>query len=175
MAELEIHHEHEHSNDPAGKRVGIQAALLGVLLAVVTIFSHRTHTASIMHKSTANDQWAYYQATRIKLHNTELALNLIQIVGPKAEAAEGIRTDYEKQAKKYEEQSKANQDKAREADEAAERDEHIALRYDIGEGLLEIGLVLSSLYFISRKQMFPVMGIAAGILGTICAVLGVFQ
>jgi hypothetical protein len=172
MAELEIHHEHEHSPDPAGKRVGVQAAVLGVLLAVVTIFSHRTHTASIMHKSTANDEWAYYQATRIKLHNTELALNMIRIVGPKAENVEGIRADYEKQAQKYEGQSKANQDKAREADEAAERDEHVALRYDIGEGLLEIGLVLSSLYFIARKRMFPVMGIVAGILGAVSAVLG---
>ncbi|MBS1860007.1 MAG: DUF4337 family protein, partial [Acidobacteria bacterium] len=94
MAELEIHHEHEHASDPAGKRVGIQAGVLGVFLAVVTIFSHRTHTASIMHKSTANDQWAYYQATRIKLHNSELALNMIKIVGPKAENAEGIRADY---------------------------------------------------------------------------------
>ena len=55
---------------------------------------------------------------------------------------------------------------------AAEADEHRALRYDVGEGLLEIGLVLSSLYFISRKKMFPVMGITAGIAGTAIAITG---
>ena len=66
MAELEIHHEHEHDADPLGRKVGVMAAVLAVLLAVVTIASHRTHTAAIIHKSGSNDQWAYYQATRIK-------------------------------------------------------------------------------------------------------------
>ena len=40
-----------------------------------------------------------------------------------------------------------------EESEAAERR---ALHYDLGEGLLEIALVLSSLYFIARKMLFPV-------------------
>ena len=72
MAELEIHHETEHEHDPMGQRVGVLAALLAVALAVVTIASHRTHTAAIMHKSEANDAWAHYQATRVKYHNLEL-------------------------------------------------------------------------------------------------------
>ena len=62
MAELEIHHEVEHESDPMGQNGRRLAAVLAVVLAVVTIASHRTHTAAIMHKSTANDQWSYYQA-----------------------------------------------------------------------------------------------------------------
>jgi len=174
MAELEIHHE-GHESDPMGKRVGIQTAVLAVFLAVVTILSHRTHTAAIIHKSGSNDQWAYYQATRIKLHNTELGLNMIKVLGTKGEGGEKIAADYEKQAQKYEEQSKDNQEKAKAADEAAEADEHRALRYDVGEGLLEIGLVLSSLYFIARKNMFPVMGGLAAALGVISTVLGLMM
>jgi len=46
------------------------------------------------------------------------------------------------------------------------------LRYDLGEGLLEIALVLSSLYFIARKMLFPVVSIVAGIAGLIVAVTG---
>jgi len=46
------------------------------------------------------------------------------------------------------------------------------LRYDIGEGLLEIGLVLTSLYFISRSKLFPVIGMVAAIAGTVIAALG---
>ena len=171
MAELEIHHEGAHS-DPAGKRVGIQAAVLAVFLAVVTILSHRTHTAAIIHKSTANDQWAYYQATRIKLHNSELGLNIIKVLGAKAPGEEKLAAAYQEQSKKYEEQSKDNQEKAKAADEEAEKDEQRALRYDIGEGLLEIGLVLSSLYFIARKDMFPAVGAIAAGLGIVGAILG---
>jgi hypothetical protein len=174
MAELEIHHEGGHS-DPAGKRVGIQAAVLAVFLAVVTIMSHRTHTAAIIHKSTSNDQWAYYQATRIKLHNSELGMNMVKVLGAKGEAEEKLAADYEKQSKKYDEQSKDNLEKAKSADEAAEKDEERALRYDIGEGLLEIGLVLSSLYFIARKDMFPVVGAIAAGLGIISAALGLMM
>jgi hypothetical protein len=39
-----------------------------------------------------------------------------------------------------------------------------ALRYDLGEGLLEIGLVLSSFNFIARR-LFPRVGIVAAITG----------
>ena len=171
MAELEIHHEGNES-DPMGKTVGVIAAVLAVFLAVVTIASHRTHTAAIMHKSSSNDQWAYYQATRVKLHSTELGQNLVTTFGGKNLAAEKMLKDYESQKKKYEELSKEIQEKARGADEAAEADEHRALRYDIGEGLLEIGLVLSSLYFISRKKMFPVLGVIAGVAGVAIAITG---
>ena len=172
MAELEIHHEGNES-DPTGKTVGVLAAVLAVLLAVVTIEAHRTHTAAIMHKSTANDQWSYYQANSIKLHTVEIGESLLAVVDAKGDAAEKARGRFAEQRKKYEAQKDEQQQKAKQSDEAAEGDEHRALRYDVGEGLLEIGLVLSSLYFISRKKMFPVMGVLAGVVGTAIAISGV--
>ena len=172
MAELEIHQEHEHDADPVGRKVGVMAAVLAVLLAVVTIASHRTHTAAIIHKSGSNDQWAYYQATRIKLHSTEMGENMVHLLGAKGEGGEKMLAQYAGQKKKYEEQSEKIQEQAKGADEAAEADEHRALRYDVGEGLLEIGLVLSSLYFISRKGMFPVLGGIAGVAGAAIAITG---
>ena len=172
MAELEIHHETEHHSDPLGQKVGVMASLLAVLLAVVTIASHRTHTAAIIHKSGSNDDWAYYQATRVKLHTTEMGENMVHLLGAKGEGSEKMLAEYASQKKKYEEQSKEIQEKAKSADEQAEADEHRALRYDVGEGLLEIGLVLSSLYFISRKSMFPVLGVIAGIGGIGIAITG---
>jgi len=80
--------------------------------------------------------------------------------------------DYKAQEQKYEAQGKQIQEEAKKSEEAAEADERRALRYDLGEGLLEIGLVLSSLYFISHKMMFPVMGVIAGVAGGAIAVTG---
>jgi hypothetical protein len=174
MAELEIHHE-GHESDPFGQKVGVLAAVLAVVLAIVTIASHRTHTAAIIHKSTANDTWSHYQATRVKYHNLELGENLLAVIGAKGDAADKMAADYASQKKKYEEQGKKIQDDAQAADEAAEADEHRALRYDFGEGLLEIGLVLSSLFFISHRKMFPVMGIVAGIGGLAIAITGLMM
>ncbi len=172
MAELEIHHETGHEDDPTGKKVGVLAAVLAVALAVVTIASHRTHTAAIIHKSNANDAWSYYQANRIKYHNLELGESLLAAIGVQGQGAEKMRVDYAAQKKKYEGQKEELQEKARKFEESSELAEHRALRFDIGEGLLEIGLVLSSLYFIARKIMFPVLGILAGIAGAAIAITG---
>jgi Domain of unknown function (DUF4337) len=171
MAELEIHHEGA-EHDPTGKTIGVLAGVLAVLLAVVTIASHRTHTAAIIHKSTSNDDWAYYQANSIKLHEVELGENLMIVLDAKGEASEKVRAKYEVERKKYEAQKDEQQEKAKKSDEMAEADEHRALRYDLGEGLLEIGLVLTSLYFIARKTMFPIMGVASGVIGIAIAITG---
>lgn len=172
MPELEIHHESEHAIDPMGQKVGVLAALLAVALAVVTIASHRTHTSAIIHKSNANDSWSHYQSTRVKYHNLELGENLIAVLGVKGPPVDKMLADYGTQMKKYDQQGKDIQEEAQKAEELAEADEHRALRYDLGEGLLEIGLVLSSLYFISHKKMFPVLGIIGGLVGGALAITG---
>jgi hypothetical protein len=175
MPELIPEPEHEEVHkDPESRRIGIIASILAVALTIVTITSHRTHTRAIMDKSSANDQWSYYQSTRIKLHSAELGSNLLNALGTRSDAAEKSLKDYEGQRKKYEAQSEENKQKAEAADHAAEADEDRALRFDLGEGLLEIGLVLTSLYFISRKMMFPMMGGVAAILGMAIAATGLF-
>src|SRR3954468_22733911 len=175
MSELEIHHETGHESDPMGQKVGILAAILAVALAIVTIASHRTHTAAIMHKSTANDEWSHYQSSRVKYHNLDLGEDLLRVLRADGDAAEKMRANYDAQKTRYDAQSKEIQETAKRSDEAAEGDEHRALRYDIGEGLLEIGLVLSSLYFISKKKMFPVMGVTAGVIGVAVAIAGLIN
>ncbi|MFY9727634.1 MAG: DUF4337 domain-containing protein [Bryobacteraceae bacterium] len=171
MAELEIHHE-GHEADGRGQMVGILAAVLAVALAIVTILSHRTHTEAIIAKSEANDAWSHYQASRVKSHNVELGLNLLVVLGAKGDAAEKMKADYEVQKKKYEGQGKEIQQEAERDEAASQAAEHRALRYDLGEGLLEIALVLSSIYFISRKMMFPWIGLAAGLGGIAIALTG---
>jgi hypothetical protein len=172
MPELEIHHESEHAIDAIGQSVGILAAVLAVLLAVVSIASHRTHTAAIIHKASANDAWQHYQSTRVKYHNLELGENLLAVMGAKNQAADKMLADYRVQKKKYEKQQGEISAEAQKAQDESEKDEHRALRYDLGEGMLEIALVLSSLFFISRKKMFPVLGLIAGITGSVFAATG---
>src|SRR3954453_18342861 len=147
MAELEIHHEIEHT-DPLGKKVGVLAAMLAVLLAIVTIVSHRAHTDAVLLKSSANDKWSFYQAKRIKFHSLELGEDLLNALPGKTPESAKMLERYSSEKKRYTKESAVAQDDARETDREAAHIEDRALRYDIGEGLLEIGLVLTSLYFI---------------------------
>jgi len=172
MAELEIHHEEGHEHDPVGKRVGVMAALLAVFLAVVTILSHRAHTEAIITKTDSNDQWQYYQANKLKYHNLEVGERMIAILGPNNPGAKEALEQFRKDKQKYTDQANEQKEKATAQMEKSEAAEHRGLRYDLGEGLLEIALVLSSLYFISRKMLFPIIGVTAGVAGLIVAITG---
>jgi hypothetical protein len=171
MAELEIHHEVEHA-DTLGKKVGVLAAILAVLLAIVTIVSHRAHTDAVLLKSEANDKWAYYQAKRIKFHSLELGADLLNALPGRSPESAKMLARYISEEKRYTKESAVAQDDARETDRAAAHIEDRALRFDIGEGLLEIGLVLTSLYFISRSKLFPVIGTISALAGTLVAAMG---
>jgi hypothetical protein len=169
MAELEIHHESEGAPDPLGQKVGVLAAVLAVALAIVTIASHRAHTDAVLLKTEANDRWSFYQSKRIKLHSLELGEQLVTLLGARnPETAKAIE-DFRSDQARYEEDSKKVMEEAQKKEAEATRIEHRALRFDFGEGLLEIALVLSSLYFISRKMLFPIIGIVAGIAGAVMA------
>jgi hypothetical protein len=174
MAELEIHHEHEEGADPFGKTIGVVASVMAVVLAIVTIVSHRAHTDAVLFKSEANDKWSFYQAKKIKFHSLELGVDLLNAMPARSSAAEATLARYEKEKQRYTRESDEAQADARRTDEEAAHVEHQALRYDFGEGLLEIGLVLTSLYFIARSKLFPTLGIISAAAGIVMAVWGYF-
>src|ERR1700726_1152421 len=169
MPEIEV--KPEHAADPNTRRVGILVAVVGILLSVVTIASHRAHTQAVIHRTESNDQWSYYQAKKIRENTDEVALALIQSLGADPAKTEATVHKLEAARSKYASDAEKIQEEARAKDKETEKEEHRALYFDIGEGLLELGLVLCSLYFLARKAFFPVLGVIASIAGTIMGVL----
>ena len=112
MAELEIHQE-GNETDEFGRKVGALAAVIAIFLAVVTISSHRAHTAAVVEKTEANDQWSFYQSKRSRLHNYELGRDLIHLTAPKNEESEAILIKYEKEIKRYEKETEEIQEKVK--------------------------------------------------------------
>jgi hypothetical protein len=49
----EIEGKPEHADDPNTRRVGLLVGVVGILLSVVTIASHRAHTQAIIHRTEA--------------------------------------------------------------------------------------------------------------------------
>src|ERR1700722_17330675 len=170
MPEIEV--KPEHTADPNTRRVGILVGVVGILLSVVTIASHRAHTGAVIHRTESNDQWAFYQAKKIREYTSDVALTLLQSLGSDLAKAEGPTHKLQAARDKYAADAEKIQDDARAKEEESRVEEHRALRYDIGEGLLELGLVLCSLYFLARKALFPVFGVPASVAGTVIAVWG---
>jgi len=170
MTEIEL--KPEHAGDPNTRRVGILVGVVGILLSVVTIASHRAHTNAVIHRTESNDQWSYYQAKKIREATTDIAITLIQTLGTDPGKVAAAAQKLETARDKYANDEKDIQKQANEKEDESALEEKRALYFDIGEGLLELGLVLCSLYFLARKGFFPVFGILASIGGTILGVAG---
>ena len=175
MSDHGVPHEAHGSSDAIGKKVGLLAAILAIGLTMVTIASHRTHTYGIVARSEANDKWAYFQSKRIKFHTVELGQDLVTVQGLKGEAAEKLLEKYATEKERLKKDSEEIKKEAEEKESESKHAEKKALQFDFAEGLFEIGLVMSSLYFISHKKMFPAMGLLAGIAGAGIAITGLMM
>ena len=171
MAEVEIH---PHEGDEYGKRVGIVVGFIGIILSVVTILSHREHTAAVVQQTQANDNWAYYQAKKIREYEASASIRTVEALGSDPAKIKSAADAFSAEHDKFVSDAEELQKKAEAKEKGSEHSELRALYYDVGEGLLELGLVLSSLYFLSRKRLFPLLGGVAALLGAVVAALGVF-
>ena len=170
MTELEL--KPEHVADPNTRRVGILVGVVGIFLSVVTIASHRAHTDAVIHRTESNDQWSYYQAKKIRENTTDMALTVLKALIADPAKLEPAQKKLEAARDKYADDAKDIQKEAQAKDEETALEERRALRFDIGEGLLELGLVLCSLYFLARKSFFPIFGVLASIAGTAMGLWG---
>ena len=174
MVEVEIHSAHHHGApaDPFAHTVGIIVGVIGVLLSVVTILAHREHTAAVVHKTEANDQWAYYQAKKIRQHTAEVGAGLLAALAPDADKGKDTAARFNADAARYASQAEDIQKDAQHKDDESKHAEARAARFDLGEGFLELGLVMTSLYFLASRRFFVVLGAIAAAAGSVVGAVG---
>jgi len=170
MPEIEV--KPEHAADPNTRRVGILVGVVGIFLSVVTIASHRAHTDAVIHRTESNDAWAYYQAKKIREYESEVGATVLRTLSTDSAKTEAPVQKLEAARAKYAADAEKIQEDAKAKDGESDVEELRALRFDIGEGLLELGLVLCSLYFLARKSFFPLFGVLATVAGTALGIWG---
>jgi Domain of unknown function (DUF4337) len=173
MEELQEAAEHgrEHSNLAP---VSFTMAFLAVLVAVATLLSHRAHTEEVLLQNKATDQWGYYQAKNIRRHTMEELDGLLKVVPLKDSAgADALIKKNEAAIEK----SKGEQDKIQEEAKALEEEvvlfERRANRYDLGETLLEVGLVICSITLLTKRRQYWFGGMLFGTVGVVFTATGV--
>ena len=172
MAELEIHAGHGHSDDELGRRVGVMVGIIGIILAVVTISSHRAHTAAVIERTKANDQWSFYQAKKLRQHLADVGAGLASALATDPARVEKLVESLNKDKERYAHETEEIQKEANAKESESDHEEQRAVWLDLGEGFLELGLVLSSLYFLSKRRFFPVLGGLAALIGLGLGVYG---
>src|SRR5215467_15261833 len=167
----EAHHAHE--DDPLVVPVSVTISILAVLVAIVTLMGHRAHTEELSRETQAASRWQQYQAKSIRLRMTQGGSDIVSVVAPlNKEKGEELAKKYEKEVEHYasdkEDVSKIAEDLEVERDRAM----HRADRFDLGEVLLEIGLVICSLTLLAKRKIFWFGGIFVGAIGFAVAVSG---
>jgi hypothetical protein len=162
LQEQAEHAEHESTLRP----VAFTMAVLAVLVAVVTVLGHRTHTEAILDQAKASDQWNEYQAHKIRSNDTALTSDLLGVVTiADKDAAKKIAKSYADHQAKWADELKDDKEKAEALETKVEQAEARANRFDLGEALLEIGLVITSVTLLTRTRIYWYLGIVFSLLG----------
>jgi len=162
LQEQAEHAEHESSLRP----VALTMTVLAVLVAVTTVLGHRTHTEAILDQNKATDTWNEYQAHKIRSNDTYLAADLLSVVTiADKSAADKIAKGYADHQAKWADNLKEEQEQAEQLEKKVEQDEAHAVRFDLGEALLEIGLVITSVTLLTRKRAYWYLGLVFSLCG----------
>ncbi len=150
--------------------ISLAISILAVMVAMVTVLGHRSHTEAILAQSRAGDQWSEYQTKRIRSDQAEVAVELLTLQ-PSADAAATAKKLAEYRAHQAKWQNDLDQEKkeAQQFEAGVDHAEGQASRFDLGEALLQIGVVLCSITLFTRRKLYFYLGIAIGASGTIVA------
>ncbi len=162
--ELKEHAEHV-AHDTSMRPVAFTMSLLAVLVAVTTVLGHRTHTEAVLDQNRATDQWNEYQAKKIRSYNTSLQADLMSVLAIDKEAASKLVKGYADHQVKWNQDLKESAEKADDLEKQVDKAEARASRFDLGEALLEIGLVVTSVTLLTKSRMYWYFGIVFAIVG----------
>ena len=150
--------------------IALAISILAVLVAMVTVLSHRSHTEAVLMQARAGDQWNQYQAKRIRQESLLVTIDMLGLQPVQnAAATEAKLAEYKAHIAKWDKELPEEQDKARELEAEVALAERHAGRFDLGEALLQIAVVLSSVTLLTRQRMYFYFGLTLGLVGLFIA------
>jgi hypothetical protein len=172
----ELKEQAEKGGESGLRPVAFFMSVIAVLVAVTTVLGHRTHTDAVLNQAKASDKWNEYQAVKIRSSDLTAAQKLRSLFTltdkDKIAKAEKDAADDADHQKKWAEDLPNLKKEAEEFEADVRLAEHRADYYDLGEALLEIGLVVSSVTLLTRSKIYWYLGIVASIAGVIAVGLG---
>lgn len=167
----ELQENQEHASEGGGslKRVSFSMSLLAVLLAMTSVLGHRTHTEAVLLQSRVSDAWNFYQAKKIRSTEANLAGDVLTAMGPANNSASTTAAKEFAYAKKESADVDEKQQEARTLEAEVEVAERKAGWFDLGEALLQIGVIITSITLLTRRQVYWHLGTVFGVLGVLAA------
>jgi len=149
--------------------ISLAISILAVLVAMVTVLGHRTHTEAVLMEGRATDQWNEYQAKKIRQDNLSVVVETLGLNGTPTPAVQQKIGEFKAHIAKWKDDLVEQQSKAHEFEAEVTHAERQAGRYDLGEALLQIAVVLCSVTLFTRKRTYFFFGLSLGVAGLIVA------
>ncbi len=121
-------------------------------------------------QSRASDEWNLYEAKKIRQDALEVTVDQMALsptTDAKATAAK--IAEYKAHIAKWKDDLSEETKTAKEYEAEVEKAEAKATRFDLGEALLQIAVVLSSITLFTRRKSFFYSGLALGAVGIVVA------
>jgi hypothetical protein len=161
---------HEHHIGESLNTISLAISILAVLVAMVTVLGHRSHTEAVLLQSRAGDQWNEYQAKKIRMENLAVDVDLLALQPSNDSGAVAAKTlEYLAHIEKWKTDLVGEQAKAREFEFEVSLAERHASRYDLGEALLQIAVILCSVTLFTRNHSYFILGLVMGAVGMLIA------
>lgn len=173
MHEVLEEHAHHHDDEPWTLPVAITISILAVLVAMATLMGHRSSIEVVLLQSQASDQWAFYQAKNIRLHEMQSVADMLGVlITAEKEKAGALREKYQKEIDRYEKDKDQISEKAKELENERGVFSRREDRFDAGEVILEIALIICSLTLLTKRKAFWYSAIAIGVVGFVVGLSG---
>ena len=173
----EVEHVAQHGGDNFTSRVAVLTAVLSTVGAIFGYLGGHSQNAALLYKNeaaiqktSASNQWNYYQAKSNKQNLAELSIVLTA-----GEAREKYVQDvarYKKEKEEIKVEAEELEAVAKEADQKSDREMHVHERWALATTLLQIAIAMAAITLLTRKRwmLFGVYG-ATG-LGLLAGAMG---
>jgi hypothetical protein len=176
----EVEHVAQHGGDNFTSRLAVLTAVLSTIGAIFGYMGGHSQNAALLYKNeaaiqktSASNQWNYYQAKSNKQNLAELSVTLT-----KGEAQAKFSQAIERY-KKEKEEIKVEADKleaaAKAADKKSELEMHVHERWALATTLLQVAIALAAITLLSRKRWMLVGVYSATGIGLVFGVMGYFH
>jgi serine phosphatase RsbU (regulator of sigma subunit) len=173
----QVEHATQHGGDEFTSRLAVLTAILSTIGAIFGYMGGHSQNAALLYKNeaaiqktSASNQWNYYQAKSNKQNLAELSVTLTS-----GETQEKFKQAIERY-KKEKEEIKLDAEKleaaAKAADQKSEAEMHVHERWALATTLLQVAIALAAITLLSRKRWMLVGVYGASALGLIAGAMG---
>jgi len=173
----EVEHVAQHGGDNFTARLAVLTAILSTIGAIFGYMGGHSQNAALLYKNeaaiqktSASNQWNYYQAKSNKQNLGELSITLTSGEAQKKFTQAVERYKLEKEEIKA--AAEALEEKAKVADRKSDQEMHVHERWALATTLLQIAIALSAITLLTRKRWMlggvfgaTAFGLVAGVMG----------